>query len=254
MAALFESDKKLSLRILESLKTSIFGPPENISSIKIALRILGLSRLKNIALAFIVFELFSSHKRKWINYSDFITESLFGGSINSLIAEKLSIHDGGSSFLLGFIQNIGQLIIADHTHFNYNAISEECCKNNSLLWEAEDSFLGFNHMDVGELALTTWGFPENQSVPIGYHHLPNEVTPKPTESDPVGCELPQKTKVLYLSSLFVDLFSGLCEKSIVVEKINLTLRELNLNNQIQISSLMENSLKLTKDLMPLFQA
>ena len=115
------------------------------------------------------------------------------------LAETVNRRHGENAFFLGLLQNIGVLIMAESMPHEYESVIADASLSGSPLHEAETSLLGINHMEVGEFVTESWGLPATVSVPIGYHHCAYRLV------HPL-IEIEQVTRILHLSSLYVEWF------------------------------------------------
>ena len=80
----------------------------------------------------------------------------------------------------------------------YQLVLNESKDNLYSASEAENQGLGFNHMQLGEYMIKSWGLPESFSIPILHHHGLDDIFIQEPLID-------RMTKLLRLSSLFIDL-------------------------------------------------
>jgi len=166
-----------------------------------------------LALSFALVNKFRAGKTAEFDYSGFWRDSLIGAISAKYFAEKLARDFSEDAFLIGLLQDIGLLTAGHGFPEKYQQILEKTDTEQFSPIEAETIILGFNHMEIGEYLLKSWGLPEYFHKPIGYHHCPDKVS---TDQHDVNI----LSKILHLSSLYTEFFKN--EKSMdALEIINI---------------------------------
>jgi diguanylate cyclase (GGDEF)-like protein len=201
ISEIISSDAPLSAKVLQVVNSSFYGLSNQITSVHQAMMYLGLNAVKNLALSFSLIRNFSVKNKNAFDHVQFWKDSLIGAVAAKLITEKANKRHGENAFFLGLLQDIGMLIMSQSIPEEYGGVLTKAQANGTALHEIESSFLKFNHMEVGEYVTHGWGLPPAFSAPIGAHH-----TPERPGRPPGDIEL--QTKILHLSSLYIDLFNG----------------------------------------------
>jgi len=110
--------------------------------------------------------------------------------------------------------------------------------------EAESQILGFNHMEIGESLIRTWGLPETFSTPVLYHHNPEELKTK-------NSKIALLTKVLHLSSLFIDL-NTFADKKLYLAMLEFYVKEYGFIGKLQMDEITKQVHEHTIEIFPLF--
>jgi diguanylate cyclase (GGDEF)-like protein len=201
ISEIISSDAPLSAKVLQVVNSSFYGVSNQITSVHQAMMYLGLNAVKNLALSFSLIRNFSVKKKNAFDHVQFWKDSLIGAVAAKLITEKANKRHGENAFFLGLLQDIGMLIMSQSIPEEYGDVLTKAQANGTALHEIESSFLKFNHMEVGEYVTHGWGLPPAFSAPIGAHHTPER------PGRPSG-DIELQTKILHLSSLYIDLFNG----------------------------------------------
>jgi diguanylate cyclase (GGDEF)-like protein len=199
IAEVISADAPLSANVLRVVNSPFYGLPNKITSVHHAMVYLGLNAVKNLALSFSLLRGFAPKRKGAFDYVQFSKDSLMGAIAAKTLAEKINRRHGENAFFLGLLQNIGVLIMAESMPHEYESVIAAASLSRSPLHEAETSLLGINHMKVGEFVTESWGLPATVSVPIGYHHCAYRLV------HPLN-EIEQVTRILHLSSLYVEWF------------------------------------------------
>ena len=198
IADVLSTDPPLSAQVLKLINSPFYGVRTQVTSVSHAVSLLGLNTVKNLALSFSLLRDYPKGNKEGFDYTSFWKESLMGAVSCKLIAQKVIPSFSEDAFFLGLIHNIGILALIQCMPQQYSLVLKE--KNRTLCsyHEAENQILGFNHMEVGEYLIRTWGLPEAFFIPVLYHHNPQGLKTK-------NSKIELLTKVLNLSSLFIDL-------------------------------------------------
>ena len=170
-------DQSLSLRVLNIVNSAYYGFAQQITSIQRALALLGMNRTKNIIIAVAMKPMFSAGKNK--NLWEHAITTAVGCEY---ISEHLNISDMDEAFMMGFMHDIGKIIINLQEDELLEKVNE-FVKDGSNIIEAEDAFLGTNHAEIGAELAKKWQLPVLLTNVIKYHHNPLKSTV------PVECAL-----------------------------------------------------------------
>jgi len=147
-------------------------------------------------------------------------------------------------FFLGLLHDLGILTLAQCLPDQYALVLREREKSLSSYYEVENQILGFNHQDVGEVLLRSWGFPDSFCVPIKFHHCPERLqTDQP--------EILSLTRVLHLSSLFTDFFDHR-EKGLYLGLVEWYAKAYGLLEHLDLDRIVSRTQELTASAFPLF--
>ena len=198
IADVFSTDPPLSAKVLKLINSPFYGVRTQVTSVPHAVNLLGLNTVKNLALSFSLLRDYPKVNKEDFDYTSFWKQSLIGAVSCKLIAEKVIPSFAEDAFFLGLIHNIGILALIRCMPQQYSLVLKEKDRTLCSYHEAENQILGFNHMEIGGSLIRTWGLPETFSTPVLYHHNPEELKTKDSKIELL-------TKVLSLSSLFIDL-------------------------------------------------
>ena len=170
-------DQSLSIKVLNIVNSAYYGFAQQITSISRALTLLGMNKTKNLIITVAMKPMFSSEKNK----------KLWEHSIKTavgceFISEHLNIRDCDEAFVLGFMHDIGKIIINMQPSDVISKIKEFVDDGSDII-ETENTFLHTNHSEVGALLAKNWQLPLLLTNVIKYHHAPL------TSTIPVECSL-----------------------------------------------------------------
>ncbi|MCP4338791.1 MAG: HDOD domain-containing protein [Desulfobulbaceae bacterium] len=168
------SDPSLCLTILKISNSVLFGRPQKVDSIKMAVVILGFNEVQRIAMAKAFINSFSKISQKHKPFVDRFWEHSF---VCGLAARgiALDLHIAPDiAFMGGLIHDIGKLIMLETFADDYGPERwmTELSIEETLHEELE--MYSFTHDMVGGQLLKKWLFPENLITAVAYHHRPDE--------------------------------------------------------------------------------
>jgi diguanylate cyclase (GGDEF)-like protein len=242
---IISTDPPLSAEVLKIINSAFYGLPSKITSVFHAISLLGINTVKNLALSFSLVSKFQADASEAFDYTNFWKDSLIGAVASKLIAEKTVPAFSEDAFFLGLLHNIGILALWQCMPKQYSLVLNEMANSNYACHEAENQILGFNHMDVGRYLVKTWGLPETFSTPIGFHHQPGELI----DASEDICRF---TKILHLSSLFIDFFKN-PDPSLNLGLIEAWLERYGFSDQINVDDIGLAIHEQTRNIFPLFE-
>lgn len=179
---IIKHDVALCTKILKVVNSAFYGLPRQISSVDRAIVLLGLSTVKNIAIATSMVKLF---KGKAISSRftprDLWFHSLACGVFCKLISESRGIEGTDEIFVAGLIHDLGLLVEYQVYPDKLSLIIEKAIEEKKSLLKTEEEFLGANHQEFGAALANKWKFPPLFQLATGYHHNPLEATEQYTE-------------------------------------------------------------------------
>lgn len=244
ISEIISSDSSLSAKVLRAVNSPFYGLANKITSVRQAIVYLGLNTVKNLALSFSLLKGFASKRKGGFDHVQFSKDALIGAVAAKLLTEKVSRQHGENAFFLGLLQNIGTLMMAHAMPDAYAALLQEAAPGGRALHEIETARMGMNHMDVGAFITDSWGLPAAFSIPIGCHHCPDQLA---GQADDVE----QLTRMLHLSSLYIDLFKSSDQKAGYAEIEN-HIRAYGLAAVIDKTTLAEQVVEGVRILFPVF--
>lgn len=160
-------DQSLSLKVLNLVNSAYYGFAQQITSITRALALLGMNQAKNIIVAIAMKPMFSSEENK-----ELWEHSITAAVGCEYLASNLNIMDSEEAFIIGFLHDIGKIILNMQDKDALNQV-RELVANGSDVIEAERMYFGTDHAEVGAALAKKWQLPILLTNVIKYHHTPN---------------------------------------------------------------------------------
>lgn len=198
IANLVSKDISLSAKVLKVVNSAFYSFPQKISTIQQAVSILGINAVRNLVFSFSFLSIEPDGKQDAFDYRTFWTHSLAGGVSARLIAARIRDKDLEEFFIVGLLQNAGQLFLARAFPEEYAQVLQKVAETGCSVNEAEETLIGAEHSLVGSEVFKAWRFPEGIWRPIRFHHQPG--------ADPAAEKNLKLLAVIgYLSGLLVSI-------------------------------------------------
>lgn len=170
-------DQSLTIKILALVNSAYYGFSQQISSISIALSLLGMVKVKNIIVAVAMKPMMSNQgdKELW-------KHSIRVAAGCEYLAELTKIMDADEAFIAGFIHDVGKIVLHSTNTKLYNKVVEAVADGADIL-DAEKKYFDSDHVKTGSLLAKRWQLPILLANIISYHHNPS------LSSIPVPCNL-----------------------------------------------------------------
>lgn len=170
LAELIEKDQALTARVLRIANSPFYGYSRAISTIDLAIVIMGLNTLKEIVLSLIIKRFFSKITANMFDAKQFWNYSVYCGAASKLLSKKLGYKITGEAFIAGLMHDIGFLVMIEYFKGDLQKIAQlhEHTKLSHL--EAEDLIIGSTHAEIGAWIAERWNFPDNIVESIRNHH------------------------------------------------------------------------------------
>ena len=246
IADIISSDPPLSAEVLKTINSPLFGLSSKVTTVPRAVSMLGIDVVKNLALSFSLIKTNRTGDNSLFNFSDFWKNSLIGAISSKLIAKNLCPDVAEDAFFLGLLHNIGILTIVQCKPKQYSLVLQENPQSHSDYHQAESQILGFNHMEVGDFLTRKWGFPEIFTIPIRFHHYPEQLEGRHDN------RIELFTKILHMASAFIDFFST-PDKTLSLGLIDFHIKAHGFCDKLKPEEILLQVQKQTADVFPLFK-
>lgn len=169
VGAVVASDSALALRALRVANSPIYALPGRIESIPQAVSLIGLQRIRSLAMASAVIDLFGTLPPGLIDTRRFWEHSLAVALSARTLGEFSGERDAERHFSAGLLHDVGLAVLAIAAPAQL-AESLAAAAQGEPLCQAERRRLGFDHGDLGAALLERWSMPASLSEPVAAHH------------------------------------------------------------------------------------
>ena len=177
IAKVVSADPSVATNILRIVNSAYYGLQVRVSSVSLAISVMGFNMTKKVALKAAVFSTFG-HRREKIQHFDpssFWKHAVFVGVAARTMAESSKVFadmHGEDAYIAGLLHDIGKIIMMEKSASQYLAMLRKSAQSGRSEAEAELEDFGFTHADVGSVLAIKWSLPEDLAIAIRYHHAP----------------------------------------------------------------------------------
>jgi HD-like signal output (HDOD) protein len=159
--------------------SSFYGMPHTITSIHNAVVILGFKVINTMVLSLTVFDMFPNEKKSSLfNRTAFWRHCTSCGLICRFLSQHLRsfvLLDPEEAFCAGLLHDIGKVAMEQYLHDDFHKALKHAKQKKIPLYDAEKETLGYAHTDVAQWLTANWQLPAAISLPLSYHHDPQNV-------------------------------------------------------------------------------
>ena len=170
-------DQSLTIKFLALVNSAYYGFSQQISSINIALSLLGMVKVKNIIVAVAMKPMMSNQgdKELW-------KHSMRVASGCEYLANLTKVMDADEAFIAGFVHDVGKIVLHMTDEKRYTKVISLVDEGADIL-ETERKYFDSDHRKTGSTLARRWQLPILLANTISYHHAPS------LSSIPVPCNL-----------------------------------------------------------------
>lgn len=172
LAKLISTDQALTARILKLANSAYYGFPREISTVNMAIVVLGFNTVKDMGLSISVFDVFKRIKSaENFDVARFWEHSVACGIASRMLTRNYRTRYAGEAFVAGLLHDIGKVILNQYFHEEFMEIIYSTASGNSFE-ESEINTIGTTHAQIGAWLAEKWNLPKIISESILYHHEP----------------------------------------------------------------------------------
>jgi len=173
VAAQIEKDTVLAGTVLRMVNSAMYGRRGTISSVRHAVALIGLDRLRNTALSLSISQLWSRARaaRRWPG-SRFNLHGVAAAILADTIAQNAQVAYPEGAFVAGLLHDVGKLVIAVGLPMEFEQILDMAEDSGRDIAECEYDVLGFRHAELSGAVLEKWNLPLEVQQAVAHHHEP----------------------------------------------------------------------------------
>jgi HD-like signal output (HDOD) protein len=170
---LIEKDTVVAGNLLHLVNSALYARRGTINSVRHALSLLGLEKVRNAVLGMSITRMWSKVKMpgSW-SMARFNMHSASAAILTDLLAQRLPVEYPEGAFAGGLLHDVGRLIVAQSLPDHYARVELLHAAGRPRL-DCEAEVLGFTHPVLSAEALTCWNLPEAIRVAVLDHHAPS---------------------------------------------------------------------------------
>lgn len=173
-----KNNPALSVKVLKVVNSAFYGLPSQVASLDRAIILLGLSAVKNIAIAASIARLFKGKRiSEQFSAADLWRHSV-AVAVTARSLAKCSPHPVMSDeiFVAGLIHDIGMLVVRQSFPDQFAEVIRRCSEGGVNFLECERQVVGADHQAFGVGLTTRWKFPRHLRAAVGFHHNPESLS------------------------------------------------------------------------------
>ena len=168
-AAPIEVDPGLTGQVLRFVNSSYFGFAREISSIRMAITLVGIRTIKNFALWSAVFSLMANPKCGPFDLKSLWQDSLRRALFARALAKILGMKEAEDTFAAALLQDMAVPVLAKESPQVYVKLLESRKQGQIRLSSLENQIFGWNHAQAGGMMARHWNLPEDFACLIENH-------------------------------------------------------------------------------------
>lgn len=173
VAAIVERDTAMATKVLQLVNSAFFCRPRRITSIPVTVSLLGLERLKALALSTHVFGMLSETDSRAYGLERLQDRSLLTAELGRRFLSGSRWADEG--FTVGLLQDVGKLLFAVCLKERYRDVVEQARRRQRPVEVVERERFDVSHAVVGACMLSVWGLPISIIEAVAFRHAPSGV-------------------------------------------------------------------------------
>ncbi|MCX5772585.1 MAG: HDOD domain-containing protein, partial [Candidatus Hydrogenedentes bacterium] len=169
-AAPIESDPGLTGQVLRFVNSSYFGFSREISSIKLAITLVGIRTIKNFALWSAVFSLMPNPRCGPFDLKSLWQDSLRRALCARGLAKLLGMKEPEEPFAAALLQDMAVPMLAKEAAEVYARLLDARDHGRIRLSYLEQRLFAWNHAEAAGMMARQWNLPDDFAVLVEYHH------------------------------------------------------------------------------------
>lgn len=182
VAAVVSQDTALTARLLRLANSSYFSFSRPVDSVRQAVRLMGTTPVRDLALATSVTSVFRDLPPDLINLEDFWRHSLAVGMGARMMATDRRETNVDRFFVAGMLHDLGRLVLYMRAPDVARAVLEYAKDRDCHLYDAERELTGIDHGTIGGALMDRWSMPESLVECVWLHHAPDSSVQHPVET------------------------------------------------------------------------
>lgn len=175
VAKALSSDEGLTSRVLRLVNSAYYGLPRRISTVPLAITILGAKTVKNQVVNIAFADLMNSLGGGRKEYAMLWKHALKTAAWAKAIAAKFGHADEEEGFTAGLVHDIGKAVSLRLKPGDYGKVILESARSGKDLRGVEEQVVRFDHSRIGAYAADKWRLPQTLVSAIRWHHEPEGV-------------------------------------------------------------------------------
>jgi putative nucleotidyltransferase with HDIG domain len=178
LSALIEQDAVLSANLLRLVNSAAYGRRGTVSSVRHAVSLIGLHKLRNAAMSISVSRLWAKVQTPegWsaVRFNQHCTATAV---LADLLAQEVPVEYPEGAFAAGLLHDLGRLLIAIALPEEHREIGVMMKANSGAACDCESALIQVTHAELSFAALEKWNLPSAIAHAARRHHAPQRAGP-----------------------------------------------------------------------------
>ncbi len=171
--AVVQADPALAAKVLKIVNSSFYGLPAQIASLERAILMLGMTAVKNLALASSLSRLLKADAvSERFSARDVWRHCVAVGVCAREMAKAAQSVQPDEAFVAGLMHDVGLIAARQVFPAKLEEVAELCSDSPQNFCATEERIVGADHQAIGGVLAAKWKFPANLRYAIAYHHEP----------------------------------------------------------------------------------
>jgi HD-like signal output (HDOD) protein len=181
LARLISTDAALTARLLKRANASYYEHQREISTVNMAIAVLGVDVVKDIVLRLSVFDTFKGAGPAATGFDavKFWEHSAACGVAARMLSKNSASRYAGEAFVAGLLHDMGKMMLNRYFGAELVEVLKTAENENYDLDMAESEILGVGHGYVGSWLAENWNLPPIICDAVKYHHAPWDAKVEP---------------------------------------------------------------------------
>lgn len=175
LGQLAQMDPKLTAQILRMCNSAHYGLSREVTNMKEAVAMLGLTTLKSLVYAILSHQVLSNPVKGYgLQKGSLWRNALTGAVISRVLARSFTNIEPDTAFTACILRDLGKLLLEQYVGDAFDKIESLASRQRLGFEQAERECLGFSHADLGAYLAEKWQIPSRLIHCIRYHHHPSD--------------------------------------------------------------------------------
>jgi len=176
LARLISTDQVLTAKVLKLANSAYYGFSREISTVNMAIVVLGFNAVRDMGLSLSVFDVFKGGKNgsEVFDIPQFWSHSVGCGIGAKMLARRTGHSKVGEAFVAGLLHDVGKVVLNQYANADFLKIMELVDSSGIELDQAEYEIIGTGHGEVGGWLAEKWRLPPLIVDVIRHHHTPEQ--------------------------------------------------------------------------------
>ncbi|MFM2096965.1 MAG: hypothetical protein RIS70_4089 [Planctomycetota bacterium] len=167
-----ESDPGLAGQVLRFVNSSYFGFAREISSVRLALSLVGVRAIQNFTLWSAVFSVIPNPKCGALDVKVLWQDCLRRGLFSRSLGRRLKLKEAEDLFTAALLQDLAIPVLAKELKQRYAEVFDAAKNSDATLATQERAVFGWDHAEAGGKIAQHWNLPESITRMIQNHTRP----------------------------------------------------------------------------------